>query len=220
MQRIAWGIKLTLEGDVNKTSQFYWMRVHFAQNLEPNKNYTFTVYSTLWEGLLTPTHTGTLFNMTAAPILTQDARTANVTFLPHRIPAFRLPTIQPTFKPPWYFPVCFSCTNPGRLTPPTLSTAVYTAVNQYLLNLNSVEREIVVGNDGTLGVNETYHFHNPSNAGTSLTITLADGAYNVMSYDEVGALWVSPENPSAPYQSNCQPRDSTGFSRIRTLLSL
>jgi hypothetical protein len=203
------GNQLTLEGDVNKTSQFYWMRVHFAQDLGSNKNYTFTVSSTIGEIVNSESY-GYLINMTAAPILTQDARTANVTFYAPQGSAFRLPPnstyVQTTVGG---FPGLSRLYKPWRAYSIDMFTAIYTAINQYLLNLNSVERQIVIGNDGTVGVKDTYHFHNPSNAGTSLTITLPDGAYNVMSYDEVGALWVSPQNPSAPYQVQLQPRGGT-----------
>jgi hypothetical protein len=203
------GNKLTIEADVNKTSQFYWMRVHFAQDLASNKNYTFTMNTVLGEIVDSESY-GYLVNMTAAPVLAQDVRMANVTFFAPTGSAFRLPSnstyTQGTING---YPTLTNEYKPWNAYSDAQFTVIYTAINQYLLDLNSLDRQILIGSDGSLGVKETYTFHNPSSAGTSLTITLPDGAYNVMTYDEVGALSVSPQNPTSPYQIQLQPRGGT-----------
>jgi hypothetical protein len=69
----AQGRSLLLEPDVNKTSDFYWVRAHFAQELAFNQTYNFTVSSVAYG--LTPIVEGGDFeyNFTAAPVLNQDA---------------------------------------------------------------------------------------------------------------------------------------------------
>lgn len=205
------GKQLTLETDVNKTSPFYWVRVHFAQDLLANTNYTFT-FSTTLGGTIKPDPQGYLFDYTAAPILNQAARTANVTFLAPQGSTFKLPpnstysTITSSS-----FPALFHTYKPWKAYSNETFSGLYGAVNQYLIDLNSVQRDIIVGNDGTLGVKEKYSIFNPGVIVTSLTITLPDSSNNVMAYDEVGALWVSPQNPTAPYQVQVAPRHTLGI---------
>ena len=205
------GTRLTLDADVNKTSQFYWMRAHFAQDLGFNKTYTFTVSSTLGH-MINGTTLGYEFNFTAAPILSQDARIANVTYVAPQASTFKIEPnstyVQTSFGS---FPALLRTYKPWKAYSTEMFYAPYGAVNQYLLDLDSVQRDIIIGNDGTLGVEERYHFYNPGVVASSLTITLADGAYNVMAYDDVGALWTSPQNPSAPYLVQVTPRYASGI---------
>jgi opacity protein-like surface antigen len=205
------GTHLTLDADVNKTSQFYWMRAHFAQDVEFNKTYTFTVQSTMGN-MINGTILGYEFNFTAAPILTQDAREANVTYAAPSASTFKIPAnssyVETTFRG---FPALSRTYKPWKAYSTEMFYAPYGAVNQYLFDLSSVQRDIIIGNDGTLGVQERYDFHNPGVVASSLTITLMNGSYNVMAYDEVGALWTSPQNPSAPYQVQLAPRYSSGI---------
>ena len=205
------GKQLTLEADVNKASPFYWVRVHFAQDLQANGTYTFTV-STVLGGTIKAYTQGYLFNYTAAPILEQDARTANVTFLAPQGSTFKLPA-NSTYSAitSSSFPALFQTYKPWKAYSNETFLALYGAVNQYVLDLNSVSRDIIIGNDGTLGVNERYHVFNPALAVGTLTVTLPDGAYNVMAYDEVGAIWTAPQNPTAPYQVQVQPRHKIGI---------
>ncbi len=187
------------------------MRVHFAQDLGPNKNYTLTVLSTMG-GIIISNSIGFVANFTAAPILTQDARNANVTYVAPQASTFKVAAnstyVQTTLDG---FPALSKIYTPWKAYSTDGFYAPYGAVNQYILDLDSVDRDIIIGNDGTLSVNELYRFQNPSIIISSLTLTLPDGAYNVMAYDEVGALWTTPQNPSAPYQITVQPRYSSGI---------
>ncbi len=205
------GTQLTLDADVDKTSQFYWMRVHFAQDLTSNKNYTLTVYSSMGR-MINITSLGYEVNFTAAPILTQDARIANVTYVAPQASTFKIDQnstyIQSTMGG---FPALSKSYKPWKAYSTEQFYAPYGAVNQYVLNLNSVERDIIIGNRGTLSVNELYRFQNPAIPISSLMLTLPDGAYSVMAYDQVGALWTAPQTPSAPYQITVQPRYSAGI---------
>jgi hypothetical protein len=187
------------------------MRVHFASDVGFNKTYSFTVSSAMGN-TLNFVSIGFEFNMTAAPILTQDAREANVTFVAPSGSNFR-GTANSSYTEGTVagFPSLTRVYKPWKAYSTDFFYAGYGAVNQYMLNLDSFQREIVVGNDGTLSVSERFHIHNPAVIISSLTLTLEDGAYNVMAYDEVGALWFSAQNPAAPYQVTVQPRGSASI---------
>lgn len=205
------GKELTIEADVNKTSQLYWIRVHFAQDLASGKNYTFTVSSVLGN-MIDVSAAGFEFNFTAAPILSQDVRTANVTFLAPQGSTFKVaPNSTYATITSGGYPGLVHSYKPWKAYSSEIFSALYGSVNQYLLNLTSVERDIIIGSAGTLGVSELYHLYNPATLIGSLTITLPDEAYNVMAYDDVGAMWSTPQNPSAPYQVTVQPRYTVGI---------
>ena len=87
----------------------------------------------------------------------------------------------------------------------------YLTVTQYLLDISSAERDIIIGSSGTLSIRDTYNLHNYAIPITSLTITLPDGATNVMAYDLVGSMWTTPENPGPPYQVSVAPRYGQGI---------
>jgi hypothetical protein len=205
------GRTLTLEADVNKTSEFYWMRVQFAQQLENNKTYVFTVSSVLY-GPIRSVSTGFEYNFSAAPILSIDAKEANVTFLAPTGSTFVIGA-NSTYSASQQggYPSLTRTYAPWRAYTNETFYAPYTTVNQFLLDMNSVERDIIIDNLGSLSVRELYEMHNPSVGITSLTLTLPDEAYNVMAYDEVGALWATPQNPSVPYQVQIQPRYTLGI---------
>jgi hypothetical protein len=205
------GKQLSLEADVNQTSQLYWMRVHFAQDLASNKNYTFTVSSVLGN-IITSSAVGYEFNFITAPILSQDVRTANVTFFAPQGSTFKVPS-NSTYGTINFggYPGLVHSYKPWKAYSSDIFSAIYGSVNQYLLNLTSVERQIIIDSDGTLGVSELYHVYNPSITIATLTITLPDEAYNVMAYDDVGAMWATPQNPTSPYQVTVQPRYTLGI---------
>jgi len=204
------GRELAVDTDVNKTSEFYWMRVHFAEELDFNKTYQFTVVSVL-DGVITQAPGGFQFNFSAAPVLTQNARFANVTFITVSASSFRLPAQTPYVSTTlggqpalirWY--------KPWKAYSVETFYAPYTTVNQYLVDVTSAERDIIISNTGRLSVKETYNLHNNGIPVTSITITLPAGATNVMAYDIVGAMWAGPQNPVAPYQVTVAPRYSAG----------
>jgi opacity protein-like surface antigen len=205
------GKKLPLETDINETSDFYWLRVDFAQQLTFNKTYNFTVTSVLGN-MITPVTTGFEYNFSAAPVLTQDARMANVTFVAVAASNFVLPA-NSTYTTTTVdgLPALFREYKPWRAYSNESFFAPYGSVNQYLLDVQSQERDIMINDDGSLGVRDKFVLYNPSTAITSLTITLPEGATNVMAYDPVGAMWSTPENPGPPYQVTVSPRYSLGI---------
>jgi hypothetical protein len=204
------GRTLTVDGNVNQTSDVYWMRIHFGQQLGMNQTYEFRV-AMLMSGLVTQAVGGFQYNFTAAPILTQDARMANVTFVAVPASNFVLPS-NSTYEPITLNgqPALFKEYKPWKAYSEETFYGPYNTVNQYLVDLPSAERDIIVGNTGVLSVKDTYNLHNLGIPITSMAITLPEGASNVMAYDVVGAMWTSPQNPSAPYQVTVSPRYSAG----------
>jgi hypothetical protein len=204
------GRTLVLDADVNQTSGTYWMRVHFAEALGVNKTYSFTVRSVLG-GLITQAPGGFQYNFTAAPILTQDAKVANVTFVAPPASNFVVAPQSPYQTTTVAGqPALFRGYRPWKAYSEESFYAPYRSVNQYVVDLTSAQRDLILGSAGGLTVKDTYNINNIGIAVTSFTITLPEGASNVMAYDVVGAIWTSPQNPVAPYQITVTPRYSAG----------
>jgi hypothetical protein len=200
------GKTLLIDGNVNQTSEFYWFRVHFASQLSPNATYRFTVYSTA-AGIVTTAENGLLYNFSAAPVLTQDAKQANVTLLGAIGSSFAV-ALNSTYTQTRVsgFPALVKQYKPWKAYSTETFVGPYLTVSQYLVDLTAAERDIIIGNSGTLSVRDTYSLYNYAIPITSFTITLPAGASNVMAYDVVGAMWTTPQNPSSPYQVSIAPR--------------
>ncbi len=205
------GKTLVLDTNVNGTAGFYWMRVHFANQLPGNSTYRFTVVSILGH-IITTAPNGLLYNFTAAPVLTQDVRQANVTLLGAVGSSFAVAQ-NSTYKQVNVAgqPALVKDYQPWKAYSTDTFVGPYLTVSQYLLDIYSAERDIIIGNSGTLSIRDTYNLHNYAIPITSLTITLPDGATNVMAHDLVGSMWTTPENPSAPYQVSVAPRYGEGI---------
>jgi len=204
------GKTLPIDENVNQTGGFYWFRVHFANPLSPNSTYRFIVTSTVAD-VITTAPNGLLYNFTAAPILTQDAVEANVTLLGAVGSSFAVaPNSTYSQTRVAGFPALVKQYKPWKAYSNENFLGPYLTVSQYLVDLRSVERDIIIRNDGTLSIRDTYELHNYAIPITSITITLPDGATNVMAYDIVGAMWSVPLNPASPYQVTVAPRYSEG----------
>ena len=200
------GKTLTVDTNVNQPSGFYWLRVHFANQLPFNSTYRFTVYSTVAH-VITTAPNGLLYNFSAAPVLTQDAREANVTLLGAVGSSFAVAQNSTyTQKTVAGQPALVKQYKPWKAYSNETFIGPYLTVSQYLVDVTSVEKDIKIGSTGTLSILDTYNLHNYAIPITSLTITLPDGATNVMAYDVVGAMWTTPENPGPPYQVSVAPR--------------
>jgi hypothetical protein len=205
------GRSLVIDGNVNQTSGFYWFRIHFASQLSPNATYRFTVYSTAAH-IITIAPNGLLYNFSAAPVLTQDAREANVTLLGAVGSSFAVAPnstyIQTRVSG---FPALVKQYKPWKAYSTETFVGPYLTVSQYLVDVESAERDIIIGNLGTLSIRDTYSLHNYEIPITTFTITLPDGASNVMAYDVVGAMWSTPQSPGSPYQVTVSPRYAEGI---------
>jgi hypothetical protein len=205
------GRTLTVEGNVNQTSGFYWFRVHFATQLSHNTTYQFTVFSIVTQVISTASN-GLLYNFTAAPVLTQDARVANVTLLGAVGSSFAVPP-NSTYAQARIsgFPALTKQYVPWKAYSTDTFLGPYLTVSQYLVDLTSAERDIVIDNSGLLHIRDTYQLHNYAIPITGMTITLPSGASNVLAYDVVGAMWSTPQDPGAPYQVSIAPRYAEGI---------
>ena len=205
------GKTLAVDANVNQTSSFYWMRVHFANQLPFNSTYRFVVDSIVAH-IITTAATGLLYNFTAAPVLTQDAREANVTLLGAVGSNFAVAQnstyTQTTVAGQ---PALVKQYKPWKAYSTETFVGPYLTVSQYLVDVTSAERDIKIGSSGTLSILDTYNLHNYAIPVSSITITLPDGATNVMAYDVVGAMWSSPQDPGAPYQVSIAPRYGEGI---------
>jgi len=205
------GKSLTVDANVNQTSGFYWMRVHFANQLPFNSTYRFAVDSIVAH-VITTAPSGLLYNFSAAPVLTQDARQANVTLLGAVGSNFAVAQnstyTQTTVAGQ---PALVKHFKPWKAYSTETFVGPYLTVSQYLVDVTSAERDIKIGSSGTLSILDTYKLHNYAIPITSITITLPDGATNVMAYDVVGAIWSSPQSPTAPYQVSIAPRYGEGI---------
>ena len=205
------GKALTVDTNVNQTSGFYWLRVHFANPLMVNSTYRFIVYSTVAH-IITTAPNGLLYNFSAAPVLTQDAREANVTLLGAVGSSFAVAQNSTyTQKTVAGQPALVKQYKPWKAYSTETFIGPYLTVTQYLVDIASVERDIKIGTTGTLSILDTYNLHNYAIPITSLTITLPSGATNVMAYDVVGAMWTTAENPGPPYQVSIAPRYGEGI---------
>jgi hypothetical protein len=200
------GRALTIEVNVNSTSDFYWLRVHFAQELGAGRTYKFTVTS-VFNNLISVVGTGFEYNFTAAPVLTQDAQVANVTLLASQDSSFvTIPNSTYVSTHVNGFPALVNTYRPWRAYSMMTFYGPFRSVTQQIIDLISAKRDITIGRDGTLTVTDSYALFNPSIALTTLSLTLPDGANNIMAYDPVGAMWTSPQNPGSPYQVSVTPR--------------
>ena len=203
------GRTLSIDTNVNSTSDFYWLRVHFAQELGAGRTYKFTVTS-IFNNLIGVVGTGFEYNFTAAPVLTQDAEIANVTLLAAQDSSFvAIPNSTYVLTRVAGFPALVNTYKPWKAYSKETFYGPFRSVTQQLINLISAERNIIIGRDGSLSVQDSYALYNPSIALSSLALTLPDGANNVMAYDPVGAMWASPQNPGSPYQVTVTPRYGT-----------
>jgi hypothetical protein len=205
------GKTMTVDANVNQTSEFYWFRIHFAEQLPPNSTYHFTVTSTVVD-VITTAPSGLLYNFTAAPVLTQEATVANVTLLGAIGSSFAVaPNSTYTQTRVAGFPALLRQYKPWSAYSNQNFVGPYLTVSQYIVDVRSVERDIIITNSGTLSVRDTYNLYNYAIPITSITITLPDGATNVMAYDVVGAMWTTPQDPGPPYQVNISPRYQEGI---------
>jgi len=205
------GKTLSITADVNQTSGFYFFRVAFANALAANSTYQFTVNYVLGH-VIEAVSNGLLYNFSAAPVLTQDAVEANVTLLGAVGSNFaNEPNSSYVVSTVHGYPALSKQYKPWRAYSSETFIGPYLTVSQYVVDVKSVERAITVRRTGTLSVEDSYSLHNYASPITGITITLPDGATNVMAYDDVGAMWTTPQYPTAPFQVTVAPRYAEGI---------
>ena len=205
------GTSLMLDADVNQTSPFLWIRAHFPNTIQPKVTYNFTVTSIL-NGVLRPAPQGFEYNFTAGPILTQDAKLLNSTFI---VPAgstfVTIPNSTYLQSTVGGYPILRNQYKPWKAYSNTLFYGPFRSVNIYFIDLDWEHREISILSTGTLAIRETYHFRNRAAVISNLGITLPSAATDVMAYDEVGPLWTSTQTPSPTGVVSVAPRSTQGL---------
>ncbi|MEM3060873.1 MAG: hypothetical protein QW265_00500, partial [Candidatus Bathyarchaeia archaeon] len=181
-----------LKIDSKKDPSIHWFVFWFPEPILPNEEYRFSSLMVLSD--LLKKERNFIFNFTASPILRTEAEYSNVTivllpgssvFLPenskfNEIEYYGRPAVSHLFKPleAYYNETVFF---------------EYSSVTQYLLRCNSLEREVIVGQDGYVHVSDTYQFTNQAIPLYSLPIKLMENAMDIMVYDVGGELWQEPK---------------------------
>lgn len=178
-----------LKIDLKKDRLIDWFMLKFPRPIFPKEEYQFSLIMVLSD-LLKTKERNFIFNFTAAPILKTEAESYNVTivllpgsdvFLPedskfNKTKYYERPAVSRLFKPlkAYYNETVYF---------------EFSSVTQYLLRCNSLEREVIINEDGYLYVSDTYHFTNKAIPIYSLPIRLMGNATDIMAYDIGGELW-------------------------------
>ncbi len=208
--------KLRLEPDVNATAYIYWIRVNFARVLEFNQTYLFTL-ATTWANLVRPQSAGYAYEFARAPILTRNATSTNSTLVAPFGSDFKLPG-NTTFKRTTVFgkPAIVESFKPLRSFFNSTFFVNYTSVNQFILSLRKVQRQIEFQPEGNLQITDMYSFFNHATPLSNLPIRMPRGSFDVMAYDRVGALWVTPRAVPQTSELSIQPRYGGGVKTNTT----
>jgi len=206
-------VVLTIDRDLDPSTDVYWFKVSFARTLAYNESYGFTVTS-LFTNVLVPHGDGYQYRFAIIPVLKVKGCTENMTIVavseteftdslvPGRVEsgeegAVRLVGYFAPIDAYAAWQVSLNVTSP----------------NQHLVRVPSVIREVRFGEDGSIHVSETYTFENLGSSVSTISLTIPQNSTDVMAYDLFGPLWDLPrQGPSV----SLSPRYSDGISTNRT----
>ncbi|MEM3571538.1 MAG: hypothetical protein QW589_06385, partial [Candidatus Bathyarchaeia archaeon] len=188
--------KRYLKIDTKEENSITWFIFEFPKPILQKEEYRFSSIMVLSD-LLKMKDRNFVFNFSASPILKTKAEFYNITivllpgssiFLPENskfnsTEYYGRPAVSHLFKPleAYYNETVYF---------------EFSSVTQYLLRCNSLERDITIGQDGSLYVSDVYRFTNYAIPIYSLPIKLIDNATNVMVYDSGGSLLEEPTSGS------------------------
>jgi hypothetical protein len=180
---------LTVERDLDSSSETYWFKVNFGHALALNEDYTFTVTS-VFTNLLILASSGFQFQFATTPVLQVRATSENMTITGSAGSTFSGPawlnlTSTPT-EGGLNFKRYFAPIEPYTTRSFTLNM---TSTAQYIVRVPHVVREIRFGQDGSIDVSETYDLESLGGTVSSIDLTLPLNSSDVMAYDQVGQLW-------------------------------
>ncbi|WP_455286454.1 hypothetical protein [[Eubacterium] cellulosolvens] len=205
--------RLTVERDLDSSSETYWFKVNFAKALAYNDNYTFSVTS-LFTNVLVPVPRGFQIRFVTTPILRVRGTSEDLTITGDA---------EAAITPPQEFN--FTDTSEGgraqlsaRFAPiepyTTRSIVLYMESEaQLVVRVPHVSREIRFEEDGTIHVSDMYDFENLANSITTIQLMLPQNCSDIMAYDLIGPLWDSPEQEP---RISITPRYSGGIGTNRT----
>lgn len=204
---------LTIERDLDSSSETYWFKVNFAKALARNENYTFTVTS-LFTNVLVQAPAGFQYRFVTTPVLQVKGTSENMTIIAGAQSKFSIPqglnlteTLDGTYArlSGYFAPMEAYTTEPIVLN--------MTSVAQFIVRVPHLSREIRFGEDGTIRVSDTYDFENLAGSISTIQLTLPENSSDVMAYDLIGSLWDTPqEGPDI----SVGPRYSGGIESNRT----
>jgi hypothetical protein len=204
---------LTVERDLDSSSETYWFKVNFAHALERNETYTFTVTS-VYTNLLTRSSGGFLFRFATTPVFQVAAASENMTIRAGAGSAFAGPswlnfTLTST-EGNVYLKTYFAPIEPHTTRSFVMNM---TSTAQYIVRVPDVVREIRFVRDGSIEVSETYSLEALGGTVSLIDLVLPQNSSDVMAYDEIGQLWESSRNGP---DVSVSPRYSGGIDLNRT----
>lgn len=204
---------LTIERDLDSSSETYWFKVNFAKALAFNEHYTFTVTS-LFTNVLVPAPAGFQYRFVTTPVLQVKGTSENMTIMAGAQSKFSIPqgfnlteTVEGGYaRLSGYF---------APIEPYTTESIVLnmTSTAQFIVRVPHMSREITFGEDGTIRVSDTYDFENLAGSISTIQLTLPQNSSDVMAYDLIGSLWDSPQQGP---DISVGPRYSGGIEPNRT----
>jgi hypothetical protein len=204
---------LTIERDLDSSSETYWFKVNFAKALAYNENYTFTVTS-LFTNVLVPAPAGFQYKFVTTPVLQVKGTSENMTIMAGAQSKFSIPqgfNLTETLEGEYarlsgYF---------APIEPYTTESIVLnmTSTAQFIVRVPHMSREIAFGEDGTIRISDTYDFENLAGSISTIQLTLPQNSSDVMAYDLIGSLWDSPQQGP---DISVGPRYSGGIEPNRT----
>jgi hypothetical protein len=202
---------LTIERDLDPSSETYWFNVNFGHALARNETYAFKLTS-LYTDLLTPASAGFQFRFATTPVLRVRATSENMTITAGAGSKLSSPeglnltsSTGGNMLAGYFSPVEPYTTR--------AFTVNMTSTSQFIVRVPDVVREIRFGQDGSMAVSETYDFESLGGSVSSIDLTLPQNSTDIMAYDEIGQLWDASSNGPGVSVS---PRYSGGIGVNRT----
>ncbi len=187
------GRLLTVERDLDPTSETYWFTVNFARTLAYNETYRLTV-TYVFTNVLVPAPGGFQYKFVTTPVLRVKGSSENMTIIAGAESKFIIPegfNLTETseggrVRLRGYF---------APIEPYTTKSIVLnmTSTTQFIVRVLHASREIRFGQDGTIRVSDTYDFESLAGSVSTIQLTLPQNSSDVLAYDSVGQLWDTPQ---------------------------
>lgn len=184
---------LTVERDLDSTSETYWFKVNFPRTLAYNETYRFTVTS-VFTNVLVPTPGGFEYRFVTTPVLRVKGASENMTIIAGAESKFMIPQefnfTESSEGGRMHLRGYFASIEPYATK---LIVLNMTSTTQFIVRVPHASREIRFGEDGTIRVSETYDFENLAGSISTIPLTLPQNSSDVMAYDLVSSLWDIPQ---------------------------
>jgi len=184
---------LTVERDLDSTSETYWFKVNFPRTLAYNETYRFTVTS-VFTNVLVPAAGGFEYRFVTTPVLRVKGASENMTIIAGAESKFTIPQefnfTETSEGGRMHLRGYFASIEPYATKSIVLNM---TSTTQFIVRVPHVSREIRFGEGGTIRVSDTYDFENLAGSISTIQITLPQNSSDVMAYDLVGPLWDTPQ---------------------------